>query len=336
MKEGKRMKAAWVKVDPWDKSMVTAALEGGAAAVMIPEGYHDKVKELGRITTIAPDGDLKLGQDVVFYEIQGQEDEKEILKLTLEAQVVVRTTDWTIIPLENLVAQSDTIFTEVANIDQARTALTVLERGVAGILIQTEDVAELMRILSLVRDQGDQVKLDVARVVAVRDAGLGDRVCVDSCTQMGLGQGMLVGNSSGALFLVHAESVENPYVAPRPFRVNAGPVHAYVRVVGGKTRYLSELEAGDEVLCVDYQGRAHQVTVGRVKIERRPLLLVTAETESGTITTILQNAETIRLTTPKGEPVSVVNLEEGSEILVALESAGRHFGHKVEETIWEK
>jgi 3-dehydroquinate synthase II len=118
--------------------------------------------------------------------------------------------------------------------------------------------------------------------------------------------------------------------------VNAGPVHAYVRVVGGKTRYLSELEAGDEVLCVDYQGRANPVTVGRVKIERRPLLLVTAETESGTITTILQNAETIRLTAPNGEPISVVNLEEGSEILVALESAGRHFGHKVEETIWEK
>jgi 3-dehydroquinate synthase II len=51
---------------------------------------------------------------------------------------------------------------------------------------------------------------------------------------------------------------------------------------------------------------------------------------------MVQNAETIRLTTPKGEPRSVVSLEKGSEVLVALESPGRHFGHKVEETIWEK
>jgi 3-dehydroquinate synthase II len=95
---------------------------------------------------------------------------------------------------------------------------------------------------------------------------------VDTCSQMEHGQGMLVGNSSAGLFLVHAESVENPYVAPRPFRVNAGPVHAYIRVPGGKTRYLSELVAGDSVLCVDHQGRAQEAVVGRMKIERRPLL----------------------------------------------------------------
>ncbi len=330
------MKVAWVKVDPWEKSLVTTALEGGAAAVMVPEGYHDKVKELGRITTIAPDGDLKPDQEVVFYEFKSQEDEKEILKMALSATVVVRTTDWTIIPLENLVAQADNIFAEVTNSEEARIALSVLERGVAGILIQNASPAEVKKTLAIVREQGEEVRLNTARVVSVREAGLGDRACVDTCTQMGQGQGMLVGNSSSALFLIHAESVENPYVSPRPFRVNAGPVHAYIRVPGGKTRYLSELEAGDQVLCVDHLGRAQGVTVGRMKIERRPLLLVTAETGSETITTLVQNAETIRLTAPNGEPRSVVLLEEGSEILVALETAGRHFGHKVEETIWEK
>lgn len=330
------MKVAWVKVDPWDKSLVTTALEGGAAAVMVPEGYHDKVKELGRITTIAPDGDLKPDREVVFYEIKSQEDEKEILKLALGATVVVQTTDWTIIPLENLVAQADNIFAEVTTSEEAKIALSVLERGVAGILIQSDNPAELKKILAIVRDQGEEIRLSTARIISVREAGLGDRACVDTCSQMGQGQGMLVGNSSSALFLIHAESVENPYVSPRPFRVNAGPVHAYIRVPGGKTRYLSELEAGDQVLCVDHQGRAQGATVGRVKIERRPLLLVTAETESETITTLVQNAETIRLTAADGEPRSVVLLDKGSEILVALEAAGRHFGHKVEETIWEK
>jgi 3-dehydroquinate synthase II len=330
------MKVAWVKVVPWNKSLVTTALEGGAAAVMVPEGYHQKVKELGRIATIAPDGDLKLDQEVVFYEVESQDDEKEILKLAHSATVVVRTTDWTIIPLENLVAQADNIFTVVTNSEEARSALTVLERGVAGILIETLDPVELKKTLAVVREQGEQVHLSTGRIITVRQAGLGDRACVDTCTQMDQGQGMLVGNSSGGLFLIHAESVENPYVAPRPFRVNAGPVHAYIRVPGGKTRYLSELMAGDPVLCVDHQGRAQEVIVGRMKIERRPLLLVTAETETGECSTLVQNAETIRLTAPDGEPRSVVSLERGSEVLVALESAGRHFGHKVEETIWEK
>jgi len=153
---------------------------------------------------------------------------------------------------------------------------------------------------------------------------------------MNPGEGMLVGNSSNALFLVHAESVSNPYVSPRPFRVNAGAVHAYTRVTGGKTRYLSELSAGDKVMLVDYKGKTTEGIVGRLKIEKRPLMLVTAEVDGKEINTILQNAETIRLTTPKGEPVSIVTLKSGDEVLVAIESGGRHFGMKIEETITEK
>ena len=57
--------------------------------------------------------------------------------------------------------------------------------------------------------------------------------------------------------------------------------------------------------------------------------------EGKSATVILQNAETVRLTSPEGKPVSVVELQEGDEVLVAMEAAGRHFGHKVEETIAE-
>jgi len=73
-----------------------------------------------------------------------------------------------------------------------------------------------------------------------------------------------------------------------------------------------------------------------VKVERRPLALVRAEAGGDSFTTILQNAETIRLVTPEGQPVSVVALQPGDEVLVALERAGRHFGMKIEETIDEK
>ncbi|MFH0871555.1 MAG: 3-dehydroquinate synthase II, partial [bacterium] len=132
------------------------------------------------------------------------------------------------------------------------------------------------------------------------------------------------------------ESEENPFVAPRPFRVNAGAVHAYIRVPGGKTRYLSELKAGSEVLLVGFEGSTQRAIVGRVKIERRPMLLVEAEAESRPISAILQNAETIRLVNPQGEPISLLEMKAGQEILVALGQEARHFGMAVEETIEER
>jgi len=79
-------------------------------------------------------------------------------------------------------------------------------------------------------------------------------VCVDTASLMVPGEGMLIGSQSNGLFLVHSESEESPYVAARPFRVNAGAVHAYIRV-GEKTRYLSELSAGDDVLVIDSGAR---------------------------------------------------------------------------------
>jgi 3-dehydroquinate synthase II len=49
---------------------------------------------------------------------------------------------------------------------------------------------------------------------------------------------MLIGNSSAGMFLVCAENVPNPYVLPRPFRINAGGVHSYCRMPGGRTASL--------------------------------------------------------------------------------------------------
>ena len=330
------MKKLWVKIDPWDKKLVTTALESGADALWVPEGRAAEVKALGLVTAVAPDGDLVPGADVQEVTITSTEDEAEVIRLAKGGPVVVRTPDWTIIPLENLVAQSGNIFVEVSDKDAALTALGVLEKGVDGLVLANATPALIKEIARLVKEASPPVALTIARITHLKPLGMGDRVCVDTCSNMGLGEGMLVGNSSGGLFLVHAESLENPYVAPRPFRVNAGPVHAYIRVPGDKTRYLGELAAGDEVLVADNQGRSTPAVVGRVKVERRPLMLVTAEAEGREIATILQNAETIRLTRPSGEAVSIVTLKPGDEILVALEETGRHFGHKIQETILEK
>jgi len=330
------MKTVWVKAIPWQKELVTEALENGADGVLVEEGRCGDVKELGIITTIAPDGDLKLGEDVLEVTIESKEDEQRAVQLAKGKTVTVKATDWTIIPLENILAEAGSVFAEVTSAAEAETAAGILEVGVAGVVLDTRDPAEVRRTVQRLKTADESVELQPATITSVEPLGMGDRVCVDTCSNMAVGEGMLVGSSSAAMFLVHSESVENPYVAPRPFRVNAGPVHAYIRVAGGNTRYLSELAAGDAVLVAAADGSTRPAVVGRVKVERRPLALVRAEAGGDSFTTILQNAETIRLVTPEGQPVSVVALQPGDEVLVALERAGRHFGMKIEETIDEK
>jgi 3-dehydroquinate synthase II len=146
---------------------------------------------------------------------------------------------------------------------------------------------------------------------------------------------MLVGSQSNCLFLIQSEAMESEYVAARPFRVNAGAVHAYVLTADGKTKYLSEVKSGEEVMAVDTEGNSRSVVIGRSKIEVRPLLLVEVEADGKKFSTILQNAETIRLCTPIGA-VSISELKVGQEVLVRLEQGGRHFGHAIKETIMER
>ena len=330
------MRKIWVKIDPWEKTLVTTALEGGADGIVLPKGFSEKVKALGKIQTIAEDGDLKLGEDVVYFDIKSGEEEDDIVRLSKIKPVILQCSDWTIIPLENLIAKGADVIAQVQSIEEAKTAFGILEKGVGHILFHADNVGELKTLLTWIRSEGETILLEEADIVDVIPIGMGDRVCVDTCTSMTTGQGMLVGNSSSALFLVHSESIANPYVSPRPFRVNAGPVHAYTRVPGGKTKYLSELSAGDSVLIVDFKGHTSTGIVGRLKIEKRPLMLIKAAVGDQAISSIVQNAETIRLTDAEGNARSVVDLCAGDKVLVAVEEGARHFGLKIDESIMEK
>jgi 3-dehydroquinate synthase II len=329
-------KQIWVKVIPWAVEVAQAALEGGADALWVEEGVRAQVRKLGIIPTIAGDGDLVLGRDVLEREVREKKDEEEIVHLALSKKVVVKGGDWTIIPLENLLSRTRNLFLEVETIAEGQTALGILEKGVDGVVLNNPRPEEVRQIIGSLKKENEKFELFPARVKRVEPLGLGDRVCVDTCSSMVPGEGMLVGNSSQALFLVHSESLDNPFVNPRPFRVNAGPVHAYLRMADGKTKYLSEVRAGDQALVVNYEGKSYPAVVGRAKVERRPLALLEVEADGKTSSVILQNAETIRLTQAGGKSISLVDLKEGSEILVYLENSGRHFGVRIDETISER
>lgn len=335
------------------KKLVTTALESGADAVLVRKGEVGKVKELGRISVASGDeeADIVLVRDVhelgrvagkkAFYkEIKSKKDEEEISEAgKLAEYVVVKATDWKVIPLENLIAglkSKSKIIVEVGSEGDAKLALETLEIGSDGVLVDA-GVAEIKKIKTLIDKASiDRLNLQPAKITGIKPVGMGDRVCIDACSIFSVGEGMLVGSQSNALFLVHSETIETPYVATRPFRVNAGPVHAYTRMPDGKTQYLSELKAGDDVLAVDFKGNTRCMVVGRLKIEKRPLMLIEAEFNGRKLKTLLQNAETIRLVDKEGKALSVANLKEGDEVLVFIEDVGRHFGMKVEESIEEK
>ena len=215
--------------------------------------------------------------------------------------------------------------------------METLEIGTDGVIFEPEEFSQIKDIANLVESLfREQYELKEATITNVKPLGSGDRVCVDTTSMMQPGEGMLIGSYSKALFLVHSESLESEYVASRPFRVNAGPVQAYVMVPGNKTRYLAELKAGDEVLIVNAEGETRTAYVGRSKIEKRPLLLVEAEYEGTVIRTLLQNAETIRIVDSDNNPISVAELKVGDKVKVYIETSARHFGIAIDETIIEQ
>jgi 3-dehydroquinate synthase II len=274
--------------------------------------------------------------------IKGKESENTAVKAAELSTdyIVINCLDWRVIPLENLIARTrgkSKLIAEVSNAEDAKLVLETLELGTDGVLLQTSDADELNKAITLVKKQAPEIMVVPAKVTAVKQISTGARVCVDTCDLMAPGEGMLVGVQAAGFFLVEAEVHENPYVQSRPFRVNAGSLSMYTLASLQKTRYLSELKAGDEVLIVNRKGKTRPASVGRIKIELRPLILVEAEAEGKKIKTILQNAETIRLVTPKGSK-PVTELKAGDEVLAHItESAGRHFGVAVpDETVIER
>jgi 3-dehydroquinate synthase II len=293
------------------------------------------------LSTLRRDDDRAQGAYVRIFD---EEYEAFAEEAATEAEyTIVVGEDWTIIPLENLIARigdETDLIAGVTTAEEAGTAFETLEIGSDGVLLDSGDPDEIRRTCEI-RDAAEREHLDLqyADVTTVERTGMADRVCVDTGSLMEGNEGMLVGSMSRGLFFVHAETAESPYVASRPFRVNAGAVHAYVRSPGGGTQYLAELGSGDEVQIVDTDGNTRETVVGRVKIEKRPMFRVQAEieTEEGVdrIETLLQNAETIKVHTREGR-TAVTDLEAGDEILVYYEDVARHFGEAVEESIIEK
>jgi 3-dehydroquinate synthase II len=298
--------------------------------------------------------------------------------------------DWTMIPVENLIAACDNTGTKLAvfvdSVENLPGVLFALELGPHAVILNPDtglwDAYVALRRNRSAKEAPEDIVATIdkseilreATITGIRSGGIGDRVCLDLIEMLREGEGLLIGSCAKLLALVHGETFEGEYVPSRPFRVNAGPVHSYVLMADGSTKYLSEVRAGDSVKVIDasaldkegvkpsLKGRA--VTVGRCKIESRPMLIISYRNGENVNSDIgdsvpissdctgqifLQQAETVRLICPvldqmnskvdsdnrSFKAVSVTNIAVGDVIFVLRNESGTHVGNRISAKVVE-
>ncbi|XP_020105042.1 uncharacterized protein LOC109721705 isoform X6 [Ananas comosus] len=327
--EGSKLVLVWTE----SRQVMTAAVERGWRTFVFGSEPFSKelVQDWSSTALIHPlfvDGAKLLDEQGLnvgmFYGVSSPR-ELELIRpddMEVDNLVINFQGEWQVIPAENIVAAfqgfNRTVLAVATTSTEAQVFLEALEQGLDGVVLKVEDTGEILKLKEYFdrrNEVSSRLALTKATITNVEVVGMGDRVCVDLCSVMRPGEGLL------------------------------GPVHAYLAVPGGKTCYLSELRAGKEVTVVDQSGLWRTAIVGRVKIESRPLVLVEAKENLGeeTYSIFLQNAETVGLVCPseaEGNNTSMVipvtSLKVGDEILVRKQGGARHTGIEIREFILEK
>jgi 3-dehydroquinate synthase family protein len=117
-------------------------------------------------------------------------------------------------------------------------------------------------------------------------------------------------------------------VVPMDHAVSDGPIVPD----GGPAALVVQL-AGSGVS----KGATRLVTVGRVKIESRPLLSIDAVGPGGErVNLIVQDDWHVRVLGPRGVVLNTTELKAGDRVLGYLPTADRHVGYPIDEFCLEK
>nr|WP_087433299.1 3-dehydroquinate synthase II [Paenibacillus apiarius] len=255
--------------------------------------------------------------------------------------LAVEFKDETNIPLELLIARLQEKQTKILkftkNIIDAEISFGVMEVGSDGVIFSEIDDNSVIAIDKLLsKNERGKINLVKGKVTDIQHVGMGHRACIDTISLLGMNEGMIIGSTSFGGLLVSSETHYLPYMELRPFRVNAGAIHSYVWSADSMTSYLTELKAGSKVICVDTAGNTREVSVGRVKIEQRPLIKIEVEVMNKKINAIVQDDWHIRIFGGDGSPLNVSSIKIGDELLAYTCEGGRHVGIKIDESIEEK
>ena len=167
------MARIYFKCVPFSKEQVTLALESGVDGVIVPRDTVESVAHLSRCPVLA-------AEDVPSVSLNEKADEEAVLQRLRNGESVALARGWEIIPVENLLAQSDNVLAEAGSLDEARLAAGILERGVDGIVVLPEAVSDLKAIVAQCKVAQAQEHLQEAVITRVEPVGLGHRVCADT------------------------------------------------------------------------------------------------------------------------------------------------------------
>ncbi|GAA1291351.1 3-dehydroquinate synthase II [Streptomyces sanglieri] len=254
---------------------------------------------------------------------------------------VVRFRDPTKIPLEIVIAAADRsegqLICEVGDLEEAEIVVGVLEKGSEGVMMAPKNADDVFKLAELLAARTEPLELTTLTVESIEHTGMGDRVCVDTCTHFEKDEGILVGSYAHGFVLCVSETHPLPYMPTRPFRVNAGALHSYTYGADNRTNYLSELKAGATVLGVGADGRTRRIAVGRVKLESRPLLTIKAKSPEGVeVSLTVQDDWHVRVLGPGAKVLNVTELKSGDQLLGYTPTDKRHVGWPVGEFCIEK
>lgn len=254
---------------------------------------------------------------------------------------VVEFRDPTKIPLEIVIAAADRapgdLICRAGDLEEAQVIVDVLEKGSEGVLMAPRSADDVFALVEMLRLKTPDLSLATLTVSSIAHLGLGDRVCIDTCSHFEPDEGMLVGSYAHGFVLCCSETHPLPYMPTRPFRINAGALHSYVLGQDNRTNYLSELKSGSVALAVGADGRTRRIAVGRIKLESRPLLGISATSEDGVqINLIVQDDWHVRLLGPGGAVLNVTELRPGDHLLGYVATDKRHVGWPVGEFCVEK
>ncbi|WP_167959140.1 3-dehydroquinate synthase II [Anaerosporobacter faecicola] len=287
---------------------------------------------------------FKNNETGIYISLNDRESMEKSIRLSeFYKTIIIQFESVTNIPLELILAYSqqykNTICKRIQNSEDGWIASMTMEMGSQAVLLKTDTIEEIKNLKEKVEALlSNSIEVEELEVEGIQHIGMGDRVCIDTISKLDADEGMIIGSTSNGGILVSSENHYLPYMDLRPFRVNAGAIHSYVLCPDNKTKYLSELKVGDEVLTVNSQGKVRAVSVGRIKMEKRPMLLIKAISKKTQkqVNAIVQDDWHIRILSSKGSVKNSVLLQAGDLVLGYIMKAGRHLGVAIDETIMEK
>jgi 3-dehydroquinate synthase II len=306
---------------------------------LIREGYTQfitshTIEEISATLYIKKGDELYLKGILVgkFKEVKDHKDVEKLLNEDPNIFYIVKFYNIKALAAEDILAniKNGKIIPYAESVDEIELYFNILEKGFENVVIDYEKIKNVQQ-----KKFVSNTPLEYTTVKDIIWIGKGERVCIDFVSSLYQGEGCLIGSFSRQMYLVGPEIMPTNFSPARPFRVNAGAIHSYCLLPNGKTKYLSDLKAGDCVAVCDTKGNIRSETVGRIKREFRPLVLIKTDGKESDGSIVLQNAESVYLYNKKKESLHINEIKIGDEILTAYFHSARHTGIAIDEAILE-